>query len=479
MKYFFISLIFLIFLSSIKASSDDAFEMDEEYELTDGTNFVVFETETLQKGKELLVQIKADSFLDTDIFYEFFDDIDKIGENTDISSPYDTKTDNTYKSNYYRIKKELGNGIEGKYIYLYFNCTGKVTVGSTHMPSTQDKDILKKYSEISVKDSEGGFIFDSSGYNEGDKMYFKVKAKKFNKDSLYYEFWDDLLKYYPKYLYEYYDEAPSTKSETNNSYVIHYYTVEKKKGKYLIAYFVCEGTVTIKNTETDEGNKKSSKTLTIVIIVIVVIIIIGVIAYYCYRRKKNEGGFCAGNKTEVGVYNEEQINNNQNPSNIPNNNYQTINVQNNKNNKKKNNQNQTNQTNIQQNTPNYNNMNINQNNQNTLDYNNMNNNQNYQNIQNYNNMNNNQNYQNSPNYNNMNINQNYQINPNNQMYPNNANNNNQGYTSFPVNENYTSAQINAQNYDINIDSNNQLNQNGNYAQMDNNASPMMGYPYQQ
>ena len=96
----------------------------------------------------------------------------------------------------------------------------------------------------------------------------------------------------------------------------------------MIAYFDCEGTVTIKNTETDEGNKKSSKTLTIVITVIVVIIIIGVIAYYCYRRKKNEGGFCAGNKTEVGVYNEEQINNNQNPNIISNNNYQTINVQN-------------------------------------------------------------------------------------------------------------------------------------------------------
>ena len=60
MKYIFISLIFLIFLSSIKAASDDAFEMDEEYELTDDTNFLVFETETLQKGKELLVQIKAD-----------------------------------------------------------------------------------------------------------------------------------------------------------------------------------------------------------------------------------------------------------------------------------------------------------------------------------------------------------------------------------------------------------------------------------
>ena len=49
----------------------------------------------------------------------------------------------------------------------------------------------------------------------------------------------------------------------------------------MIAYFDCEGTVTIKNTETDEG--KSSNTLTTVIIVIIVIIVVGIIAYYCYN----------------------------------------------------------------------------------------------------------------------------------------------------------------------------------------------------
>ena len=482
MKYFFIFLMFTLFLS-FKASTDFIFEMDEENKVTCSSSCLIYiKTSDFQNGKEILIKIRADSFLDNQIIYEFVDDIGEEGENTKILDPYDTKNDNIYKLNYYKFKKELANGIQGKYLALMPQCAGEVTVGSTSMPSTQDKDIVKKNSEINVKSSEGGFIFDSSDYNVGDKIYFKIKAKDFYEDNLFYEFFDDLSKYYPKYTYEEYDEAVPTKSENNKTSKIKYYSIQKKNGKYLIAYFDCEGTVTIKNTETDEGHKKISNTTTIVIIVILVIIVIGVFAYYCYRRKKNQGGFCSGNKgSEIEVYNNNEpipVINNQNPNNNNTNvNYQKINVQNNQKNKKKNNQNQKNiqQNNNQknQNTPNYNNMN-----QNTPNYNNTN-----QNTPNFNDPNN----QYTPNYNNMNpniqnppmINQNNQFNPNNQMNPNNVTSNNQGYTSVPANQNYTSTNINGQNYDLNIDSNNQFNQNGNYGQMDMNGAPIMGYPPQQ
>ena len=469
--------------------------MDEENKVTEDLVFI--ETSDFQEGKEMLIEIRAKIFNDSDIIYEFLDDPDddnKLGINTYIQSPYNTKIDNAYTSNYYRIKKELGNGVEGTYLALIFNCTGEVIFGSTYMPSTKEKDILKKDSEISLKASEGGFIFDSSSYNDGDKIYFKIKATKFNEKSLYYEFCDDLTKYYPKYLYKDYNEAPSSKTQTNKSYEINYFTVEKdsktlekgKIGKYLIAYFDCEGTVTIKNTLTDEGNKKTSNTVIIVIVVIIIVIGVAVTAYSCYKKRKKDGG----NIGEVEVYNEPPSYN-QNANNIINNNNQKVNVQNNKKNKKKNNQNQMNQKNIQQNnyqnqmqnTPKNNNMNINLNNQNTPNYNNMNINPNSQNTQNYNTLNINQNNQYNQNYNYMNINPNNQntpmINQNNQMNPNYANNNNQGYTSVQANENnenYTSSKINAQNYDVNIDSKNQFNQNYNMDQMNNNAAPNMGFP---
>ena len=336
MKYSFISLIFLLFLSIKGSTLDNVYDMDEAHEVTG--NLIFIRTSDFQKGKEILIEVKAESFIDEKIYYEFVDDTDDtsvIAINTHYDSPYNTKNDNTYKTNYYKITKDLGEGVQGKFLALYFECTGKVTVGSTSMPSTQAKDILKKNGEISLKSTEGGFIFDSNSFNVGDKMYFNIKAKKFIETSIFYEFCDDLTKYYPKYLYEDYYEASLTNSKKNNSFIINYYTIEKdsktlegKTGKYLIAYFNCEGTVTVKNTPTDEG--KSSKTLAIVLIIIIVVIVVGVFAFYCYRKKKNEGGFYSGNKGgEVEVYNNGQIVNNQNP-NIANVNYQQVNVQNNK-----------------------------------------------------------------------------------------------------------------------------------------------------
>ena len=88
--------------------------------------------------------------------------------------------------------------------------------------------ILKKNNEINLQSTQEGFIFDSNSFNVGDKMYFKIKAKNFNEKSIFYEFCDDLSKYYPKYIYEDYYEASSTKTKTTNSYVTKYYTIEKR-----------------------------------------------------------------------------------------------------------------------------------------------------------------------------------------------------------------------------------------------------------
>ena len=68
MKNSFISLIFLIFLS-IKPSSQDThtFEMDEENKVT-GT-YAFIETSNFQKGKEMLIVIKAKTFSESNIYY--------------------------------------------------------------------------------------------------------------------------------------------------------------------------------------------------------------------------------------------------------------------------------------------------------------------------------------------------------------------------------------------------------------------------
>ena len=50
--------------------------------------------------------------------------------------------------------------------------------------------ILKKNNEINLQSTQEGFIFDSNSFNVGDKMYFKIKAKDFNEESIFYEFCD-------------------------------------------------------------------------------------------------------------------------------------------------------------------------------------------------------------------------------------------------------------------------------------------------
>lgn len=138
-------------------------------------------------------------------------------------------------------------------------------------------------------------IFDPTGFQVGETMFFKISATEFNDDFLYYEYLDDLENYEfnfnLKKLHEvksYYKKEPDEDSKSSKA--IHYFKIVKSKedlgnleGKYLLLYCNFDGTAEIVNTKKDEG--KRSQILSIVIS-IVCVVAIALIAYFCFFRKK-------------------------------------------------------------------------------------------------------------------------------------------------------------------------------------------------
>lgn len=163
-------------------------------------------------------------------------------------------------------------------------------------------------------------IFNPTQFEIGETMFFKISAKEFNDEYLYYEYIDDLEQYefnfQIKKLHEvkyYYSYEPG--EDNKNDKAIHYFKIVKSKedlgdfeGKYLILYCSFEGTAEIENTEKDEGKK--SQIYSIVFSVIAVIAII-IIAYFCFFRKrckKDDGN----GEIQVVQYNPEDNQNIQN-----------------------------------------------------------------------------------------------------------------------------------------------------------------------
>jgi hypothetical protein len=130
-------------------------------------------------------------------------------------------------------------------------------------------------------------------------MYFKITAHKFDEDSLYYEYVDELT----DYIYQYRNDLYVVKSYYSNEISdgddekddakkkeVHYFKIEKKQdelkgqqGKYLILYFSTEGITEIENTEKDQG--KIDKIIGIVIGIIVVVAIVVVVLVFCLKPK--------------------------------------------------------------------------------------------------------------------------------------------------------------------------------------------------
>lgn len=174
-------------------------------------------------------------------------------------------------------------------------------------------------------------IFNPTGFQNGETMYFKISAKEFKDNFLYYEYLDDLENYEfnfnLKKLHEvkaYYKYEPDEDSE-NDDEEIHYFKIVKNKedlgnleGKYLLLYCNFEGTAEIKNTEKDEG--KRSKIYSIVFSIIAVVAI-ALVAYFCFFRKK-----CKKDNEKNDINVPQNKNNEQTNQNAENNN-QNINNQ--------------------------------------------------------------------------------------------------------------------------------------------------------
>ena len=186
-------------------------------------------------------------------------------------------------------------------------------------------------------------IFNPTEFEIGETMFFKITAKEFNDDYLYYEYLDDLENYEfnfeIKKLHEvkyYYNYEPD---EDSNNKPIHYFKIIKKKedlgdlqGKYLLLYCNFEGTAEIENTEKDEG--KTVQIYTIVFSIIGVLII-AIICYFCYFRKKCKKDKDINDNNEINVVQYNPQNNEQKKENIENSNL-NMNFKNKDNNNKSN-----------------------------------------------------------------------------------------------------------------------------------------------
>ena len=502
------SLLFIFFL--LVNTSSESYEIqtlrpDLEITVDSSIGMFYFDSSTFQIDDEIEFIIKASSFQNNQIKYKFIDNaeykstIDNTYKQTLKRNTYSleaniTKTikedSQSYIYNYYSFTKDSKklDGSNGEYLIIFFECKGKVTIKNgknlrntinLSEPKTSDDGILKKYGTIQAKGSDGGIIFDSSDFEEGEDIFFKIKAEYFYDTEIYYEFVDDLSTYHPSLFYNSYHSTHYTDKDYESGFDIYYYTIKKDKtllgnleGKYLIIFFQCRGIVTITNTKENEGN---SSVYIAIVVIIIVVIGIGVLIYYCCKRRKN-----AQINQNAQINNVQNMNQNNlvyNPNAMNQNNIIY-------------NPNAMNQNNIiyNPNAMNQNNMLYNQNNmnQNNMLYN--------QNNMNQNNMLYNQNYNPNPNSNqNINYNININVNPNNtnntkgynskNMNQNNSNYNNKGYSSKNINQNnnndlnqidrgYSSNNLN-QNDNMDLNSKNQMNINE--QPVNDNAAPGVGF----
>ena len=143
--------------------------------------------------------------------------------------------------------------------------------------------------------TNGGVVFDSNDFDDGDKMYFKVDLKRsdFNYVDIHYYYVDNIDDTYIGYHDTSYTKTDYY-SQGSIEYMTKYFTIKKKKseygisstGRYLFILLPVDlgKWARVENLEEDGG--KLPTWAIVLIIVVVVLIFIGVIIYWCYRRKK-------------------------------------------------------------------------------------------------------------------------------------------------------------------------------------------------
>ena len=153
--------------------------------------------------------------------------------------------------------------------------------------------------------TNGGVLFDSNDFDDGDKMYFKVDLKRsdYNSLDIYYFYVDNIvdivsvagsINRLSGNLYHTGYTKTSYYTEGSTEYMTRHFTIKKKDseyglsttGRYLFILLPVDlgKWARVENLEEDGG--KLPTWAIVLIIVVVVLIFICVIIYWCYRRKK-------------------------------------------------------------------------------------------------------------------------------------------------------------------------------------------------
>ena len=97
-----------------------------------------------KEGDEIYIKVKATYFYDNYLYYDFTDNLQTYTPSylfEDYLYEFSTKNiyENGYMIKHYTITKKNLNGKQGKYLIMYFDCEGDVTITNTEKNEGNDK----------------------------------------------------------------------------------------------------------------------------------------------------------------------------------------------------------------------------------------------------------------------------------------------------------------------------------------------------
>ena len=151
MKSNYIFYIINIFLTNKVFSSIFYLNRSKNITVTNGTKFIIFNSQDFQNNDEIYFKIKATSFSEDYVYYDFTNNISEFDESfgnkidKKLNDPkyhkYSTKTEIDYDfdisaavTKYFTIKKKIKEeeaSKKGKYLILLFHCKGNVFIENT------------------------------------------------------------------------------------------------------------------------------------------------------------------------------------------------------------------------------------------------------------------------------------------------------------------------------------------------------------
>ena len=131
---------FLIFIYFSYNDNDIENYLGKHQKLKTVKNYAIFDSGSFKKGQKMNFKLKSDSFCDEKIQYVYLDDLDDFGPRTSLPYNVSFSTEEfqfskkllVSKTQYFTIKKNEKeyNGQKGKYLLLYFACSGNIEIGN-------------------------------------------------------------------------------------------------------------------------------------------------------------------------------------------------------------------------------------------------------------------------------------------------------------------------------------------------------------